>query len=395
MFMKRRLIYITAAITAAVTIIVCVLLSWHLTERTIWDNGYIPLEKAMKAAGYDDCGGGKFTTVSNGIEIEVCFDFTNNICTKNLYSFDISGKYITADSSYFIDSKTAGDITNKNITVSNGKITAQDIDYAAHQWTTEFAPIVAHSGGDVRAGTYTDYYTNSLEGIVQNYDLGFRLFEMDFYLTSDDNLAVVHDWEHYANYDGTAPTAKQWLEMKTHGYPQTEGVYYTSMLIGDLLDQMLINRDMFVITDTKSFEVSEQETRRQFEIIRDEAMKRDPALLKRIIPQIYNEQMYDLVMEVYEFQDIIYTLYATASTSARAAEFVADKENIKVVTVRKTDERFLNSDLAGKLKPYDKLVYVHTIKYYNEFADCAKYGAYGFYAHHLTPSDYENFAKYK
>ena len=158
---------------------------------------------------------------------------------------------------------------------------------------------------------------------------------------------------------------------------------------------MLINRDMFVITDTKSFEVSEQETRRQFEIIRDEAMKRDPALLKRIIPQIYNEQMYDLVMEVYEFQDIIYTLYATASTSARAAEFVADKENIKVVTVRKTDERFLNSDLAGKLKPYDKLVYVHTIKYYNEFADCAKYGAYGFYAHHLTPSDYENFAKYK
>ena len=90
--MKRRLIYITAAITAAVTIIVCVLLSWYLTERTIWDNGYIPLEKAMKAAGYDDCGGGKFKTAANGIEIEVCFDFTNNICTKNLYSFDISGK---------------------------------------------------------------------------------------------------------------------------------------------------------------------------------------------------------------------------------------------------------------------------------------------------------------
>ena len=388
MFMKRRLIYITAAITAAVTIIICVLLSWHLTEQTIRDNGYIPLEKAMKAAGYTDCGDGKFKTDSNGIGIEVYFDFTNDICTKNLYSFDISGKYIIADSSYFIDSKTAGDITNKNITVSNGKITAQDIDFAPHQWTTEFAPVVAHSGGDVRAGTYTDYYTNSLEGIVQNYDLGFRVFEMDFYLTNDD-------WEHYANYDGTAPSAEQWLEMKTHGYPQTEGVYYTSMLIGDLLDQMMINKDMFVITDTKSFEVSEQETRRQFEIIRDEATKRDPNLLKRIIPQIYNEEMYAIIMDIYNFQDVIYTLYASASTAARAAEFVSDKENIKVITVRKTDERFLNSDIAGKLKPYDKLIYVHTIKYYNEFADCAKYGAYGFYAHHLTPADYETFAKYR
>ena len=389
---KLHLIYITAAVTAAVTITVCLLLSGLLTERRLSLNGFVPLDKTMEAAGYSKIASGCFETVIGEIAVEIQFDFQSDICTKNLYSFDISGKYFISGSDYYIDTETIGSITNKIISIENGHVTASDIDYAPHQWTTEFPPIVAHSGGDIRAETYTDYYTNSLDAVVQNYNLGFRVFEIDFYLTSDAQLAAVHDWENYAYCDGTAPTAELWLSMKTHGYPQTEGVYYTAMLAGDLMDQMMVNRDMFVITDTKSFEISEEETRLQFEILRDEALKRDPSLLKRIIPQIYNEEMYDLIMEIYEFPDVIYTLYATATTSDRAAEFVSDKENIKVVTVRKTDERFLNSRIADKLAPLGKLVYVHTLKSYDELAACASYGAYGFYAHHLTPDDYKAYA---
>lgn len=391
-FIKK---YLTAAIAAAAAAALCITAIVLLSKRDFINSGFMPLCETMKAAGYTDCKNGTFTCTAGDIEINVSFDFENDICRKNSYSFDLDGKYFVHGSSYFVDCKLLESITNKRITARHGIVHAQDISYAPHQWTTEFEPVVAHSGGDIRGGTYTDYYTNSLEAVIQNYDLGFRVFEMDFYLTSDKQLAVVHDWEHYANYDGTAPAADEWKSMKTHGYPQKSGVYYTTMLAGDLLDQMMINRDMFVITDTKSFEISKEDTRLQFEILRDEAMKRDPRLLKRIIPQVYNEEMYDLIMDIYEFPDVIYTLYATVSTADRAAEFISDKENIKVITVRKTDERFLQYGLAKKLAPLGKLVYVHTLKYFNELADCAAYGAYGFYAHHLTPEDYRAYAKYK
>lgn len=391
--MKKRLVFITLILfilAAAVTVFATSI----VTERTFESNGYLPLDEVMKAAGYSNSGNGTFETEYCGAQIKVHFDFENNVCTKNLYSFDLEGTYILCWSGYYIDVQTVSAVTNKNITVKNGSITASDIDYSPHQWTTEFEPIVAHSGGDVRGGQYTDYYTNSLEAIVQNYDLGFRLFELDFYLTSDDGLALVHDWTQYGNNDGLPPSSEQWKEMQTHGIPKTEGQYYTTMLIGDLLDQMLVNRDMFVITDTKSFEISIEDTKKQFEIIRDEALKRDPELLKRIIPQIYDEQMYELIMDIYDFPDVIYTLYATGSTADRVAEFVSDKDNIKVVTANKEDARFTDDGLAEKLRAVDRLVYVHSLKYYDEFADCAKYGSYGYYAHHLTPADYNVYKTY-
>lgn len=391
--MKKRLIYITL-ILVILSVLAVILAVSLVTERTLLDNGYLPLDEVMKAAGYSNCGTGRFETKVCGIDIEICFDFENNVCTKNLYSFNIDGKYIMSGSGYYIDCDTVSDITNKNITINNGKFNVSDIDYSPHQWTTEFEPIVAHSGGDVRGKYYTDYYSNSLEAIVQNYDLGFRVFELDFYLTSDDGLALVHDWTQYGNNDGLPPSSEQWKEMQTHGIPKTEGQYYTTMLIGDLLDQMLVNRDMFVITDTKSFEISIEDTKKQFEIIRDEALKRDPELLKRIIPQIYDEQMYELIMDIYDFPDVIYTLYATGSTADRVAEFVSDKDNIKVVTVNKEDARFTDDGLAEKLRAVDRLVYVHSLKYYDEFADCAKYGSYGYYAHHLTPADYNVYKTY-
>ena len=385
--MKKRLICITL-ILVILSVLAVILAVSLVTERTLLDNGYLPLDEVMKAAGYSNCGTGRFETKVCGIDIEICFDFENNVCTKNLYSFNIDGKYIMSGSGYYIDCDTVSDITNKNITINNGKFNVSDIDYSPHQWTTEFEPIVAHSGGDVRGKYYTDYYSNSLEAIVQNYDLGFRVFELDFYLTSDNDLALVHDWTQYGNYDGTAPSSEEWKKMKTHGFPQTEGVYYTSMLIGDLLDQMIVNQDMFVITDTKSFEISTEQTRIQFEVLRDEALKRDRNLLKRIIPQIYDEQMYDLIMDIYDFPDVIYTLYATGSTVDRVVEFVSDKDNIKVVTVNKDEARFQDDGLAEKLSKIDRLVYIHSLLEFDEFAKYAKYGAYGYYAHHLTPVDY-------
>jgi glycerophosphoryl diester phosphodiesterase len=56
-------------------------------------------------------------------------------------------------------------------------------------------PVVLHGFG------YIDGHmvTNSIEAFLTNYDRGFRVFEVNLQMTSDDRLIARHDWdlEHY------------------------------------------------------------------------------------------------------------------------------------------------------------------------------------------------------
>ena len=51
-------------------------------------------------------------------------------------------------------------------------------------------PRIAHAGGQFNGATYT----NSLEALDQNYEAGFRAFEIDLSFTSDGELVCLHDW---------------------------------------------------------------------------------------------------------------------------------------------------------------------------------------------------------
>lgn len=96
--------------------------------------------------------------------------------------------------------------------------------------------MVAHAGGAIREKEYNTFYTNSLEALQQNYSLGHRLFEMDFYLTSDKKLAAVHDWNQFGNKDDVALSSDEWKKFKAYGSPETPS-RFTTMLVGDVLDQ--------------------------------------------------------------------------------------------------------------------------------------------------------------
>ena len=52
-----------------------------------------------------------------------------------------------------------------------------------------------------------------------------------------------------------------------------------------------------------------------------EAQRVDPRILNRIVPQVYNEDMFWTVMQVYEFKSIIFTLYATEWTPESVYDF--------------------------------------------------------------------------
>ncbi len=75
---------------------------------------------------------------------------------------------------------------------------------------------IAHAGGGIKGYKYT----NSLEALNENYNNGFRLFELDIIKTSDGKYVAAHDWKNWAkitDYKGTLPVdLKTFLNHKIH-----------------------------------------------------------------------------------------------------------------------------------------------------------------------------------
>lgn len=76
---------------------------------------------------------------------------------------------------------------------------------------------IAHAGGAIN----NHIYTNSLEALNHNYDLGFRYFELDIIQTSDGKYVAAHDWKHWKKitaYSGDTPVDHNtFMNQKIHG----------------------------------------------------------------------------------------------------------------------------------------------------------------------------------
>ena len=282
---------------------------------------------------------------------------------------------------------TNGQLSNQYGFVQYTKVNKKD-------WLRVSPRLIAHAGGTVREKEYNTKYTNSLEALRQNYNLGHRLFEMDFNLTSDKKLAAVHDWHHFGNKDDVAPSSKEWKKFQGYGSPETPS-RFTTMLIGDVFDQMIINRDMVLVTDIKSMEISKEDRITQFKELVSEANKRDKELLDRVIPQIYHQEMFGEIESIYPFKHVIYTLYASSDSGEEVLDFIAKHKEIEAVTVPIDDSR-LTPKFIEQVHKLGKRVYVHTIQTYESLTKYAAINVDGFYTGLLTPQDmavYESVSK--
>ena len=393
---KRKINKVAVALLTLIAIILaaCILIVCMMSEKAqkeyasrfnhVINSGYYPLTEAMKADGYTADTDTAFSKTSGEKEIVVSFDLEGGVCLKNQYEFSVQDKILQYDSDYFIQKDALESILNCTLTFENGAIQASPLSYEQHGWT-QLPALIAHAGGGVRETDHNMFYTNSMEALVQNYNLGHRVFEFDFYLTSDNKLASVHDWIQFGNMDGIAMSSEEWKNFKTSGSYITDG-QYTTLMVEDILDEMLVNKDMVIVTDTKSTEVSEEETRLQFQLIYDAAMQRDPDLINRVIPQIYNNEMYDIVMSVYDFPSIIYTAYATPLSGEEIVDFSSSHENIKVITAPTGDSRFTD-EVIKTIHNNEMLIYNHTLNAYTDITDGKAKGIDGFYTDLLLPAD--------
>lgn len=366
------------------------MISFYYVRTNLLTSGLYPVEETLLEAGYTKTKTG-FRKKDANVIIDIQWNAKTKVFDKNHYCFK-AHQETTFWKKTYVDKETLERLTNGQLSNQYGFVQYTKVN--KKDWLRVSPRLIAHAGGTVREKEYNTKYTNSLEALRQNYNLGHRLFEMDFNLTSDKKLAAVHDWHHFGNKDDVAPSSKEWKKFQGYGSPETPS-RFTTMLIGDVFDQMIINRDMVLVTDTKSMEIPKEDRITQFKELVSEANKRDKELLDRVIPQIYHQEMFGEIESIYPFKHVIYTLYASPDSGEEVLDFIAKHKEIEAVTVPIDDSR-LTPKFIEQVHKLGKRVYVHTIQTYESLTKYAAINVDGFYTGLLTPQDmavYESVSK--
>lgn len=246
--------------------------------------------------------------------------------------------------------------------------------FAAHR-------IVAHAMGGIH--NYT--YTNTLDAFIANYEQGTRVFEADLLLTSDDKLVARHEWtanmSKLLGQQNVLPAAKQGAVLNYEDVMSSPVLeLYSPLDIDKIMDLMVIYPDAYIVTDTK--ELEPERVTKQFQLIVEAAEKKDPALLQRIVPQIYSRDMLDVVNRVYAFPEVIFTLYQTQDSDEVVIDFASQTGvDITMPTVRAT------KSFVRKLKNAGARVYVHTVNDEKEISELSRMGVDGFYTDFVSEDD--------
>lgn len=251
-------------------------------------------------------------------------------------------------------------------------ITHYDFDYS---WMRNTPSLIAHACGSINGHDYT----NSLEAFRYNYELGHRVFEVDFELTDENVLVATHekaDWYAMTQNDTSVPFTYENFENDL-----LLNQYHT-LNAKDIIQLLKEYPDTYLITDTKHS--TRVNTLLQFSQLVHYAQEIDPSILHRIVPQIYSMEMLDWVMTVYPFESVIFTLYQTDWTPESVLKF-CEQTGIGFVTMPHNE---LTQEIADLWASLDLHIGVHTVNNLSAARECIFTGADMIYTDTLPPSDF-------
>ncbi len=342
---------------------------------------FITADDAMAIAGFSKNEKAEYVKEN----MIVSFDAKTHTMTINSMPKILKDDIIEYDSRAYISTAAVETVLGKALTSAEIEIKYNVLDIApkkpgAYAWTEN--RLVAHALGGINGVTNT----NTIEAMKESYRNNFKLFEVDLLPTADGSLVASHSfYELLASKYGTPipgqysveiPSSEEFLSFNVKGM-------YKPMDLKQLVSIMSANPDIYMITDTKITDAVQAQS--QFKEIVRVCKEIDESVLSRIIPQIYNEQMYDVLMNEYPFKSIVYTLYATSSTNQQALQFVTSK-GMKVVVI--PPERLNEEDLK-LFNSYGIKVYTHTINDQEEMKRYLNMGVYGFYTDFISPSQFD------
>ncbi|MRN54386.1 phosphatidylinositol-specific phospholipase C/glycerophosphodiester phosphodiesterase family protein [Paenibacillus monticola] len=241
--------------------------------------------------------------------------------------------------------------------------------------------IVAHAMGGIDGHAYT----NAFEAFVANYEQGTRVFETDLLFTSDDKLVARHEWTGNMSKElGQQKVLSAKEQGSALGYAEFMNSpildLYSPLDLEKILDLLQHYPDAYIVTDTKEFDSGL--VMKEFKRLTEAAKRRDPALLNRIVPQIYSRAMLAELKAVYSFPTVIYTLYQSQDTDEQVIDFVRDTGVDITMPVERATTSFVN-----KLQQAGSRVYVHTVNDEEEIQKMDKLGVDGFYSDFISEDD--------
>lgn len=225
-----------------------------------------------------------------------------------------------------------------------------DFDYS---WA-EQNKYIAHAFGEIDGIEYT----NSKEAFLSSYAKGLRVFEVDFELTEEEfYLVAQHDeeeWRELTNADKTIKFSKDtYLSQPLCGK-------YTPLDYQNVLDLMAEYPDICIVTDTKYSD--KDAIALEFSQLIYYAESKYPEikenLMSRIIPQVYNENMFWQIMEMYPFSSVILTLYQMEEYTDDSIIDLCKRTGINMITIH---YRGLTPETASVWNKAGINIAVHTI----------------------------------
>lgn len=280
---------------------------------------------------------------------------------------------------FFINQSNTSETDSSEVSTVPGSSKPYNFDYS---WA-ENNPYIAHAFG----GILGESYTNSYEAFLLNYQLGHRVFEVDFYLTDDGQTVAAHDAEHWSK-NATLPDNLHITSTNNDAKTFTYNNFMSSLWYGKyhpvdltmLFQIMKDYPDIYIVTDTKYSD--SEHVSQQFSAFYDAAAEVDLSLLDRFIPQIYLPEMLDDIMKIYPWKSVIYTLYADPNwTPENVLEF-ANQSGVKLITIP------ASGVAEGKPEPWpssDLKIAVHTVNQLDTIDKLRSFGISVFYTDFLTP----------
>ena len=289
------------------------------------------------------------------------------------------------------------DNTNTDINISAVNI---ERDLGAYNWIKS-SRVVAHALGGINKANYT----NSYDAFMENYNKGFRVFEVDLVMTRDGHLVARHDWhlDRLRAFKQSIPF--NFAALKTLGFSSTTDGLKLDMALSreefknrliyekykpldfvDIVKLMEKYPDVYIITDTKG--TTKEEIEPTFKYIVSQTKNVNPEILNRIIPQIYNEDMLKIIKDIHDFKSPIYTMYQLENVVEEDVVKFAKENNIKVIVMGK--KSCTTCFMSSINKDDDIYVFVHTVNTAQEINEHGNNGVYGFFTDSITPTQLSN-----
>ncbi len=207
---------------------------------------------------------------------------------------------------------------------------------------------IVHAGGVIVSDDdglpYT--YTNSYDALLQAYDSGNRIVELDFMMSADGYMICAHEDERWANgIDSDIPlTDDEFLNRRVYDRFRTMDM---DMLIGFMRE----HPDLYIVTDIKDGLNIQgcQYICDHYSDVRD-----------RFIIQIYHPEEYAPVKGL-GYNSIIYTLYNCDDEELIPDRLSADISNMDLVAVTFWEEWMQDEALFDCLKSTGVPMCVHTV----------------------------------